>query len=193
MSSERSEYLKDRKKWLHEHKLCIDCKTKDAFTLVGKMRCAECAEKARIRRSGREIPRNQLIEMGLCFRCGNPNNNGQKVCDNCYEHFVKMSREAHKFHGEGRNTDHDRNPKMPRSEWAKNGFCYICGEKAQDGLKVCESCHQRLIKQRIEQKEKGQDALLRKTIDLSCQLHMAKKQAWEKKVQEIRERSENGK
>lgn len=171
-----NEYLKERKRQLHKYKLCIDCKCQDAFTLIGKMRCAECADKARIRRTGQEIPRQQRVEMGLCFRCGNPNNNGQSICDNCHKHFVQMSREAHKFHGEGRKTDHDRNPKMPRSEWVKNGFCYLCGEKKQVGIKVCEDCHSRLIKQRIEQKEKGQDALLRSEIEKSYLINKAKKE-----------------
>lgn len=184
MSGERSKYLKERKRWLHEHKLCIDCKSQDAFTLVGKMRCAECTEKARIRRSKKKIPKKDYVEMGLCACCGNTKNNEKNVCDKCHQRFFDMSRKARAHHGEGRKTDHDRNPQMPRSEWVKNGFCYLCGEKKQYGIKVCEDCRKRLIKQRIEQKAKGQDALLRSEIDLSCRVHMAKKE-WRKKNGQI--------
>lgn len=188
MSGYNKEYAQDRKKWLYEHKMCIDCKSQDAFTLMGKKRCADCIEKARKRRSGREVHRDYWLEMGLCMVCGNPNDNGEKCCQKCHERFVSMSREAHKFHGQGRNTDHDSNPKMPRSEWVKNGFCYICGDKKQDGIKVCENCHQRLIKQRMEQKEKGKDALIRYEIELSCRVNIAKREARRKELQEIRDR-----
>ena len=43
----KAEYMRERKKWLKEHHLCVECKKKDLRTLEGFTCCEECAEKAR--------------------------------------------------------------------------------------------------------------------------------------------------
>ena len=148
-------YLKERREWLHSHHLCVDCKQEDAYTMVGKYRCAECSEKARIRKTGQVVPKQFRGELGLCVNCGGVPVDGLKVCEDCRRHMKEMSRISHKDHGPARDTDHSKNPKLPRSQWVASGFCYLCGEKADRGVKVCKECRSRLIAMNLKQKEEG--------------------------------------
>lgn len=160
------QYLKSRREWLHEHHLCVDCKKQDALTLIGKCRCYECKEKARIRRNGHKLNKQQRTEIGLCH-CGKPIKKGYKVCEDCYNHMCEMSKISHRNDGEGKPRI-DRSayhPPFPRSEWIEHGYCYICGAKQLDGYKVCAKCRERLIKKRYKQKELGQDYLVRKGVE----------------------------
>jgi len=155
VSEETKAYLKERREWLHDHHLCVDCKQMDAYTMMGRFRCFECSDKARIRESGLRYNRKDRIELGLCAQCGAPAKEGFKVCESCHAHMVEMSRKSHEGQGEGRKTDHAANPQMPRSQWVENGYCYLCGEKQAEGLKVCPVCRERLVQQRQRQKEQG--------------------------------------
>lgn len=150
--SHYAEYGKPRREYLKKHKLCIDCKKQDAYTLNGKSRCFECSEKGRIRESGFLIPKYDRIEMGLCYMCGSGNVlDGYKVCQNCYEKMKLYSQISHKNDGPHRETDGLPNPKIPRNEWVKNGFCYLCGNERLPNLKVCLNCQTRLKKQNAEE------------------------------------------
>lgn len=40
------QYTQDRRRWLKEHNLCVQCKKVDRRTLEGLCLCAECAQKA---------------------------------------------------------------------------------------------------------------------------------------------------
>lgn len=161
------EYLKERREMLIRNHFCVDCAQQDARTLIGKARCFECYEKARIKRSGLEIPRRYRTELGLCSMCMNPVKEGFKVCEECYERVLKASEGYRNKHTPRPKVDYSDNPQMPRSEWVKNGFCRTCGDKAMDGYKVCESCRQHLIDIRIRQKELGQDSFWRETMNFS--------------------------
>lgn len=44
------QYDRDRKRWLKEHYMCVQCKKQDERTIHGLCLCAECAEKAYERR-----------------------------------------------------------------------------------------------------------------------------------------------
>lgn len=150
-----SEYLRERRQWLHAHHLCVDCKQGDAYTMVGKYRCYDCSEKARVRKTGQVVPKYFRGELGLCVNCGGAPVDGLKVCEKCRQHMCDMSRISHKDHGPARNTDRSKNPKIPRSQWVSNGFCYLCGEQADRGVKVCKDCRNRLIAMNQKQKEDG--------------------------------------
>lgn len=139
------EYLKERREWLIKHHFCVDCKKQDARTLIGRARCYECQEKARIRKSGIKYTREERKEMGLCSICGEVAKDGFFVCEKCYAHLNKARIASHVNHRHLPKVDISDNPSMPREEWAKNGFCRTCGDKVMDGYKVCESCRQHLI------------------------------------------------
>jgi hypothetical protein len=161
------QYLKERREMLIRNHFCVDCKTQDARTLMGRARCYECLEKARIRRSGIKYTRAERKELGLCSICGKKVKVGFAVCDECYKRIKKASVASHVNHTPRPPIDRESNPPLPRSEWVENGFCRTCGDKALDGYKVCESCRQHLIDIRIRQKELGQDSFLRNTMNFT--------------------------
>ena len=78
------EYLKERRAWLHKNHFCVDCKKQDARTLIGKFRCYECTEKARIRKTGQKYTRQERKELGLCSICGKVAKDGYNICEDCY-------------------------------------------------------------------------------------------------------------
>lgn len=164
---EKLQYLKERREMLIRNHFCVDCKKQDARTLIGKARCFECYEKARVRRWGLQLTRQERKDMGLCSMCMNPVKEGFKVCEECYERVLKASIASHAHQTPRPKVDYSTNPQMPRSEWVKNGFCRTCGDKAMEGYKVCESCRQHLIDIRIRQKELGQDSFWRNTMNFS--------------------------
>lgn len=161
------EYLKERREWLHEHHFCVDCKKQDAHTLIGRYRCAECTEKARVRSSGLKYNAKERKEMGLCLYCMQPAKEGFKVCQECYDRMINAQKISHINHTPRPKVDYSANPQIPRSEWVANGFCRTCGDKTMDGYKVCESCRQHLIDIRIRQKELRQDTFWRSTMNFS--------------------------
>lgn len=163
----KSQYLKERREWLHEHHFCVDCKKQDAHTLIGRYKCAECTEKARLRSSGLKYNAKERKEMGLCLYCMQPAKDGFKVCQECYDRMINAQKISHINHTTRPKVDYSNNPQIPRSEWVKNGFCRTCGDKAMVGYKVCESCRQHLIDIRIRQKELGQDSFWRNTMNFS--------------------------
>ena len=164
---EKLQYLKERREMLIRNHFCVDCKKQDARTLIGKARCFECYEKDRLRHSGLTISRKDRSELGLCSMCMKPTKDGFKVCEECYERVLKASDAYRNKHTPRPKVDYSTNPKLPRSEWVKNGFCRTCGDKAMDGYKVCESCRQHLIDIRIRQKQLGQDSFWRETMNFS--------------------------
>ena len=40
------QYHQERKRWLKNHNMCVQCKKQDLHTLEGHCLCYECAEKA---------------------------------------------------------------------------------------------------------------------------------------------------
>lgn len=165
--AEFNQYLKERREMLIKNHFCVDCKKQDARTLVGRVRCYECQEKSRIRRSGLIYTRAERKEFGICAMCSNNVKEGYNVCEECYERVLKASVASHAHQSPRPKVDYSDNPHMPRSEWVANGFCRTCGDKAMDGYKVCENCRQHLIDIRIRQKELGQDSFWRETMNFS--------------------------
>lgn len=157
--------LKERRELLQKLHLCVDCKQKDGRTMRGYSRCYTCFTESQLKRTGKIYNRETRVGTGLCTVCEKPVKKGYRVCEEHYQRMVELSKKSHANHGEGRHTDYASNPKMPRKEWAENGFCYLCGDVAEKGYKVCEKCHKRLIDIRQKQKENGQDRLIREQIE----------------------------
>ncbi len=106
-------YIKEYRDLLKSHNLCVRCKKKDAWTMIGHRECFECNQKRRktpfqLIKEGKEdvpkIPKPEWNSYGLCCKCGkNPIKEGirpyanvpYKVCEECYQHCLKM-REAYK-------------------------------------------------------------------------------------------------
>jgi hypothetical protein len=159
------QYLKERREWLQKNHFCVDCKKQDAHTLIGRCRCFDCTEKARMRKSGIKYTLQERKELGLCYYCMNPVKDGYNVCEECYDRIKKANVASHINHTPRPKVDYSDNPQIPRSEWVANGFCRTCGDKAMDGYKVCESCRQHLID--ISRKQIGQHSFWRDTMNFS--------------------------
>lgn len=143
------QYGRENYSLLHSLKLCVKCKAQDAYTLSGRIMCAECAEKSNAgrrawrRKHGAEIQeeanrRNRerywrRREQGLCVRCGKPSGEAQ-MCGKCKA----------KNNGE-RNDKHHREGMTPAGLRGKDGKCYFCVDApAAEGFRVCEKCLERL-------------------------------------------------
>ena len=72
--------------------ICVRCNKRKA--VEGQKRCRLCIEKTNAyRRSRREgVPRKLRPEVGLCYHCGNPVEEGQRVCTKCHEKIVEGNR-----------------------------------------------------------------------------------------------------
>lgn len=141
----RSRKNAEKREWTRQLKanhLCVDCKQQDAYTLNGRARCFECAEKyareCRERRAKapdayneaqREL-RARWRENGKCTNCGQekPSWEHHRVCVACR---VKMYR----FKKEQRESRDDWFPR------GTPGLCYFCLHPVMEGKKVCQSCY----------------------------------------------------
>lgn len=108
-----AKWMRENRKWLKEHKMCIKCKSQDSWTLIGHQMCFECNQKRRKtpfevidekEQKIQKIPKAEWNDYGLCSHCGkNPIKKGirpyanvpYKVCEECYQHCLKM-RKAYK-------------------------------------------------------------------------------------------------
>lgn len=82
------------------------------------------------RRSGRKIYAESSAK-GICTRCNKRKAaEGMKSCKMCAEknRVYRMIRRGG----------------IPRSERPNYGLCYFCGEKAEEGQKVCIKCHEKI-------------------------------------------------
>lgn len=124
--------------------VCVECGQEDAFTIIGKTYCAECAEK-RNNRKRKYLSKNEHYakweseykkkqyydrkESGICVRCGKRKTNGHVQCDICRASQRRMW---------------DRKYKKPRGG---DGVCYSCNkEKPIEGKKLCEHCYGERLK-----------------------------------------------
>jgi len=110
-------YRRERREWFHAHHLCTECGERDAFTMIGKKRCASCVEKDRIRKglppvdwldvvdkpkrkhqySCTNEERRRRGESGLCYLCGRKAKQGTgawtgKPFHLCEEHYSSAVR-----------------------------------------------------------------------------------------------------
>lgn len=135
---------KSREKNIKEGR-CRDCGKEDAFTIIGRTRCADCVEKERLAkkrdrqdeikrefmRLQQKTVREKRIERGECPRCGRKYSGPHKTCDYC--------------RANGRNRKRDMN----REKAATRGWslCYQCNKKEPlEGYKLCSECYEKKVK-----------------------------------------------
>lgn len=92
---QRKSYEKYKQKWIDEHK-CSVCggKLPKGYT---KRVCIKCANKAIDRRNRNaqfKIPRKELGDFGLCFKCGKPAKEGQRLCEKHYNEACECIKKA---------------------------------------------------------------------------------------------------
>ena len=133
---------KERQDYKLSRHRCGRCGKKDAYTMAGRKRCAECCEKEREYRAAnkekiREIRKRHYEKYkkeGRCLGCGQPLDGSAKdYCGKCWGRILRhrlIRKDAHR--GEGPEN-------YPRGE---NGICYTCNkEPVREGSKLCEACY----------------------------------------------------
>lgn len=138
-----SEYKKALLSNRKKNHFCTKCGKQDAYTLSGRARCYECAEKeracskiryscdnkrTRILAKAKEN-REKRRDSGLCTRCGKrPSEPGKSYCSVC--------------HAEQRN-----HAKAKRnSVRGENGTCWMCNKNdAIPEKRVCKDCYEKIL------------------------------------------------
>ena len=129
--------------------LCVSCGKQDAYTLIGRSQCAECAEKSNRNRRRREksCRRDKYYARkanGLCVDCGKPAAEGRVRC----EYHAERARQNNKRWGHRKQEEKGVN--FPRGG---SGFCYRCNKRdSLPGMKVCPSCYSWLAEVRSKKK-----------------------------------------
>lgn len=139
-------YRRENYEWLKDHHLCTICKSQDAYTLMGRARCYECALKNRERKKkwyhdNFEKQSNYMKERynnykreGICTRCHKRQaQKGYTMCNVC-----KGKSKKHYYENKVKS--------YAREDAVANGMCHTClKEKVKPGYKVCEKCYNHLI------------------------------------------------
>lgn len=99
-------YNKELREWRIAHHLCRECGKRDAFTMNGRTRCADCVERDTARRREKRgyrpawervakpkpfvnFPRG---DNGICWQCNKlPAIDGKRLCPSCYEKKVEVA------------------------------------------------------------------------------------------------------
>lgn len=146
-------YMRGLREWRVEHHICAECGEKDAYTLAGRYRCAECTAKHRGGKASEAKQREnerardlrwQRREEHNCTECGKPLPSAYRfaMCKKCRaddrQYQLKRCRAA---------------GVLPRSMWQEQGLCVRCGkarmgaETKWDGrdIQLCASCYQKTI------------------------------------------------
>lgn len=105
------EYMKGLRHWRKAHHLCGACGKKDAYTMAGRYRCADCCEKRRKTPieyipAPKSEPKPPRRREGYCYICGKPWMDGTtkwggdqiKLCEEHYRMLSEASvkgRESH--------------------------------------------------------------------------------------------------
>lgn len=142
----RAKKRKESAKRCREKKLregrCVSCGKQDAFTMIGKVRCAECSDKdAELKRKLNEGPAHKEKERlkrierneqrqanGLCIQCGRKAGGGYKYCPRC------------------RAKDRNRKRRQRQGKSFARGtiLCWQCNKEIPIlGHKLCQSCYEK--------------------------------------------------
>lgn len=139
----KNECARENSQWKKERHLCVRCGKQDAYTLVGRTLCYECAEKQR--EYYHKCPRDKLnnrnlrereryhknIELGVCPKClKQKEDDGYVHCSACRAKIRKSDTKYRQKKGV-----------LPRCLLDGIDRCAICGrEEVVDGHKVCSRC-----------------------------------------------------
>lgn len=143
----RKEYLRNYKKDNYEfwksRNMCGRCGNKDAYTMRGRVLCAECVEKYAQRRrdnsehykKNRRDRYERLKSEHKCVCCGVqlPNDRKATLCEKCYQKQYSKTKIKRKL-----------NRKSSRN---LGDICNRCNKnKKMDGKKLCVSCYKKTMK-----------------------------------------------
>ncbi len=149
MTDEQKRLQKNYRDMLKRNHFCRECLRKDAYTLAGRVYCAECTEKRKRQRhfsSTREsLAKDCVIHKTLrdkrrlehkCPRCGKQleQSDTHVYCTICRNRSRKASNKYRAKKGAN----------FPRGE---NGICWQCNKNpAIDGKRLCAQCYAKMLK-----------------------------------------------
>lgn len=142
---QRKERSKRHREKMKKEGRCLYCGKEDSFTMVGRIRCAECSEKQNARakeyrkdkdwldkeRIAHTQRKNRLIAEGRCHQCGRINVSKYKYCQYC------------------RAKDKRRKDKIRDGKSFTRGtvLCWQCNkEEPIEGKKLCAACYERALR-----------------------------------------------
>ena len=137
-----------------DEKSCLECRASNTNQKLIKYETDSNYRKEFIKSvvESKKERRKRRREQGLCIECGkNPPKIGIATCDRC--RAKSNARKRMKYE-----------QATTRESWIKNGLCCLCGEKCEEGYKVCEKHHkmyidnaqtQRAKRNRDNQKKQG--------------------------------------
>lgn len=141
----KSRYI-ERAEYFAKNHRCKRCGTKDAYTLVGRSLCYECAEKNReyskkhYEKYGNGMKQRfeKLKAEGICVDCGRKKAEPNRTrCSRCLAKNNKSAKKSQK--------------KEPRTE----GYCWLCNKRpTTQGTKLCGVCLPK-ARERIKKAQKA--------------------------------------
>lgn len=147
------EYMRERRAMNRGLGLCVECGCEDAYTMVGRSRCAECAEKhngyGRERRKEYErmkALREERREKRLCTECG------RSLPAKAYPYVMcEVCRARSRLRLERKRRELGI---APKTIWAENGLCVRCGGRLAasvtkwggEAVRLCERCYADTVK-----------------------------------------------
>lgn len=127
-------YARETRQFRRENGICTNCGREKAFH--GKRLCPACLEKEAERTRGRKKSDEYKVREkeryyehkrnGICVRC---NRTATKGSIYCVEHRIKVRNASLRWAKENRNKG-----------YADAGLCVRCGEKPEEGRKLCADC-----------------------------------------------------
>lgn len=128
------QYARETRQFRRERGICTNCGHEKAFH--GKRLCPACLEKEAERTRGRKKSDEQKAREkeryyehkrnGICVRCNRQTTKGSIYC---VEHRIKVRDASLRWAKENRNKG-----------YAGAGLCVRCGEKPEEGRKLCHDC-----------------------------------------------------
>ena len=163
---------KETRQWYKERGYCPRCMKNKLFG--DEKNCPECLAKAyevnRKSKENRKVSnhdiylkdKERLKELNICIGCRkNQRYEDHVYCENC---LIKKREQRVKY------IQKKKEGYISRSERPYYGLCYFCGEKIDDGKKICQSCSNRIVKNLPAKTDnskhywRGMDQLIKKDV-----------------------------
>lgn len=144
----RSRFV-ERAEYFAKNQRCKRCGAKDAYTIVGRSLCYECAEKNRKYSkkhyekygNGMKARYDRLKAEGICCDCGKRKAEPNRT--RCAQCLVKNNRSAKKTQGKSQRI---------------TGYCWLCNKRpTTQGTGLCEVCLPR-ARERIKKAQTAAEA-----------------------------------
>lgn len=142
--AKKSEYDRESYAFWKSLNRCVTCHEQDAYTLAGRVRCAECTAKySELRKSYRERNKERVYAKQRdwyslmkaekrCVRCGKPVEGKHVICAGC--RAKRRASYAERSSAGG---------KIAKRQASDLGICGVCNKRpATAGRRTCPECYE---------------------------------------------------